>query len=202
MSKTMAQQQTIPARRGIAARLKAGQSITVINTFGTQVVDAWAFNAADVAEFMSMEHSRAQVRKLCLDVGDSYMTNLRRPILTVVADTSPGRHDTLIASCDRHRYHALGHKGHHDNCTENLAFAMAELGLKPTETPSPLNLFMNIPWALDGRLTWGEPISKPGDRITLRAEMDAIIVFSACPMDLLPINGKDCIIRDAHFEIA
>jgi uncharacterized protein YcgI (DUF1989 family) len=202
MSKTMAQQQTIPARRGIAARLKAGQSITVINTFGTQVVDAWAFNATDVAEFMSMEHSRAQVRKLCLDVGDSYMTNLRRPILTVVADTSPGRHDTLIASCDQHRYRALGHKGHHDNCTENLTFALAELGLKPTETPSPLNLFMNIPWALDGKLTWGEPISKPGDRITLRAEMDAIVVFSACPMDLLPINGKDCIIRDAHFEIA
>ena len=195
-------QQTIPARRGVAARLKAGQSITVINTHGTQVVDAWAFNAADVAEFMSMEHSRAQVRKLCLELGDTYMTNLRRKILTVVADTSPGRHDTLIASCDQHRYHALGHKGHHDNCTENLGFALAELGLKPTETPSPLNLFMNIPWALDGKLTWGEPISKPGDRITLRAEMDAVVVFSACPMDLLPINGRDCIIRDAHFEIA
>jgi uncharacterized protein YcgI (DUF1989 family) len=193
--------QTIPARRGIAARLNAGQSITVINTHGTQVVDAWAFNAKDVAEFMSMEHSRAQVRKLCLEVGDSYMTNLRRPILTVVADTSPGRHDTLIASCDVHRYHALGHQGHHDNCTENLATALAALGLKATETPAPLNLFMNIPWALDGKLTWSEPLSKPGDRVTLRAEMDAVVAFSACPMDLLPINGKDCIIRDAHFEI-
>ena len=193
--------QTIPARRGVAVRVTAGSAIEVINTHGSQVVDTWAFNAKDMAEFMSMEHSRAQVRKLCLDVGDSFVTNKRRPILTVVADTSPGRHDTLIASCDTHRYHALGHQGHHDNCTENLWAAMAALGLKPTETPAPLNLFMNIPWAPDGKLTWGEPISKPGDRVTLRAEMDLILAFSACPMDLLPINGKDCIIRDAHFEI-
>lgn len=193
--------ETIPARRGIAARLKARQSVTVVNTFGTQVVDTWAFNAKDIAEFMSMEHSRAQVRKLCLEVGDSYMTNLRRPILTVTADSSPGRHDTLIASCDQHRYRALGHQGHHDNCTENLGAALAAIGLTPNETPAPLNLFMNIPWALDGKLTWGEPLSKPGDRVTLRAEMDTVVVFSACPMDLLPINGKDCIIHDAHFEI-
>lgn len=193
--------QTIPARRGIAARLNAGQSLTVINTHGTQVVDTWAFNAKDMSEFMSMEHSRAQMRKLCLEVGDSYMTNLRRPILTVTADTSPGRHDTLIASCDVHRYHALGYQGHHDNCTENLGVALAALGLKATETPAPLNLFMNIPWALDGKLTWAEPLSRPGDRVTFRAEMDAVVAFSACPMDLLPINGKDCVIQDAHFEI-
>ena len=32
--------------------------------------------------------------------GDKMITNRRRPILTLIADTSPGRHDTLIAPCD------------------------------------------------------------------------------------------------------
>ena len=50
---------TIPARRGKAAQMRRGQEITVVNTHGSQVVDTWAFNAADLTEWMSMEHSRA-----------------------------------------------------------------------------------------------------------------------------------------------
>lgn len=190
-------QQIIPARKGLAVKVAKGQSFTVVNTHGTQVVDTWAFNAADVAEFMSMEHSRAGFRRLCSRVGDSYLTNKRRPILTVTDDTSPGRHDTLVAACDVYRYQGLGHQGHHDNCTENLRDALAVLGLTATETPAPLNLFMNIPWEPNGDLFWNEPMTLPGDGITFRAEMDVVAVFSACPMDLLPINGKDGVIRDA-----
>ena len=36
---------------GKAARVRAGQRIRVVNTHGTQVVDAWAFNAQDPAEY-------------------------------------------------------------------------------------------------------------------------------------------------------
>jgi uncharacterized protein YcgI (DUF1989 family) len=189
---------TIPARKGLAIKISKGKTFTVVNTHGTQVVDTWAFNADDMAEFMSMEHTRAGLRRLCTRVGDSYLTIKRRPILTVTDDTSPGRHDTLIAACDIHRYKQLGHVGHHENCTENLAAALSTLGLKAAETPSPLNLFMNIPWEPNGDLFWNEPMSQPGDGITFRTEMDAIVVFSACPMDLLPINGKDCKIQYAH----
>ena len=50
----------IPARRGKAAFVSAGQTVTVINTHGEQVVDTWAFNRADLGEFMSNQHTRAQ----------------------------------------------------------------------------------------------------------------------------------------------
>ena len=192
---------TIPARKGLAVRIEAGRTFSIVNTHGTQVVDSWAFNGADMAEFMSMEHSRAGFRRLCSRVGDSYLTNKRRPIVTVIDDTSPGRHDTLIAACDVYRYQALGHVGHHDNCTENLRDALAMLGLVPPETPAPLNLFMNIPWEPNGDLFWNEPMTMPGDAITFRAEMDLVAVFSTCPMDLLPINGKDGVIRDAEIVV-
>lgn len=192
----------VPARKGLAIKIAKGQSFSVVNTHGTQVVDTWAFNAADIAEFMSMEHTRAGLRRLCARTGDAYLTNKRRPILTVTDDTSPGRHDTLVAACDVHRYHQLGHQGHHDNCTENLADALKALGLKATETPAPLNLFMNIPWELNGDMFWNEPMSLPGDAVTLRAEMDAIVAFSCCPMDLLPINGKDGLIQDVEIRLS
>lgn len=192
---------TVPARKGLAVKIAAGQSFDVVNTHGTQVVDTWAFNAGDMNEFMSMEHTRAFLRRLCARTGDCYMTNKRRPILTVTDDTSPGRHDTLVAACDTYRYQQLGHAGHHDNCTDNLADALKALGLAAPETPAPLNLFMNIPWELNGDLFWNEPMSMAGDAVTLRAEMDAIVVFSCCPMDLLPINGKDGIIHDVEVRV-
>nr|MDJ0948537.1 aminomethyltransferase [Alphaproteobacteria bacterium] len=34
-----------------------------------------------------------------------------------------------------------------------------------------------------------------------RAEMDLVIAFSACPQDILPINGTSGQIHDAHFQV-
>ncbi|KAK0858938.1 hypothetical protein LTR87_017724, partial [Friedmanniomyces endolithicus] len=39
----MAEMQTIPARHGVATFVPAGQTIKIVNTSGTQVVDTWAF---------------------------------------------------------------------------------------------------------------------------------------------------------------
>ena len=192
---------TIPARRGMAARVAAGQRIRVINTHGSQVVDTWAFSARDASEWMSMEASRAWFLRLAAAVGDTFVTNQRRPILTLVEDTSGGAHDTLIAPCDAPRYRLLGVEGHHDNCRDNLHAALADLGITVPATPSPLNLFMNIPWTADGRLAWGEPVSTPGSHVMFRAEMDLVVAFSACPQDILPINGRTGQTTEAHFRI-
>ena len=48
---------------------------------------------------------------------------------------------------------------------------------------------MNIPWAADGTLGFAAPQARPGGYVRLRAEMDLVIAFSACPQDILPING-------------
>jgi uncharacterized protein YcgI (DUF1989 family) len=80
---------------------------------------------------------------------------------------------------------------------------MAELGLTPPEVPSPLNLFMNIPWSSDGTLGFeAPPRPVPGSHVCLRAEMDLVIAFSACPQDVLPINGKAGKPVEAHFTIS
>jgi uncharacterized protein YcgI (DUF1989 family) len=192
---------TIPARSGKATQIQKGQFIRVINTHGEQVVDTWAFNAIDVAEFMSMEHSRVHFLKLRPEVGDTFITNQRRPILTLLEDTSPGIHDTMLAACDENRYKLLGCTEYHQNCADNLSAGMAELGLKEPETPSPLNLFMNIPWTEKGALTLERPVSKPGDYVVLRAEIAAVVAFSACPQDLMPINGPAQQPTEANFQV-
>ncbi len=152
---------TIPARRGKAAFVAEGQHVKVVNTHGQQVVDTWAFRRDDVTEFMSMEHSRTAIGRTMPVLGQSMVTNHRRPILTLVEDTSGGVHDTLLAACDRYRYELLGCTEYHDNCTDNLAAALAELGLTQPETPSPWNLFMNIPVGPDGGSASSRPSQAP-----------------------------------------
>ena len=191
----------IPAAQGIAARVAARQCVRVINTHGTQVLDTWAFNAADAAEHMSMAHSRSVNSRIYPAVGDAQVSNRRRPMLTLVEDNSPGLHDTLLCACSREIYRELGVEAYHRNCEDNLHEALAALGIAVAETPNPLNLFMNTPVVENGAIDRRAPASKPGDDLVLRAEMDLVAVFSACPQDITPINGPELTPRDAHFRI-
>lgn len=192
--------QTIPARSGMAVEVKTGQSIKIINTHGKQVVDTWAFATSELKEYMSMSHSRASTLHIFPVVGDRLVSNLRRPILTLVEDTTPGVHDTLIAACDKARYEGLGVVGYHDNCSDNLHNAMLGLGRElPVNTPDPLNLFMNIPVSETGGLAFETPASSKGQFVRLRAEMDCIVAMSACPQDLVKIN--DMMPVEAHFVV-
>jgi uncharacterized protein YcgI (DUF1989 family) len=136
------EKQVIPARQGKAARASKGQYIRLINTHGKQVVDTWAFNSKDLTERMSMEHTRAHLDKILPAVGDSFVTNRRDPILTIVEDTTLGNHDTLMAACDAHRYVKQFHlKEYHDNCTDNLKNALIDFGEEGQEfSPSPFNI--------------------------------------------------------------
>lgn len=192
---------TIPARRGKAIRARAGTLIKVINTHGSQVLDTWAFNADDISEHMSMEHTRAYLLKISPGSGDRLVTNRRRPILSIVEDTTPGGHDALIAACDEYRYQQLGATEYHDNCSDNLREALRALGQEAATVPSPLNLFMYVPVGKHGTISFEAPMSRPGQYVTLRSEMDAIVVFSACPQDMVPVNGASMQPQDVEVEI-
>ena len=191
----------VPARCGRAVRLRAGQQLRIVNTHGTQVCDTWAFSEANINEFLSMEHARAWIDRLVPQVGDSLLTNRRRPILTLLADTSPGVHDTLIAACDLYRYMTLGVEDYHDNCSDNLRLAMKAINKPVNEVPQPFNIWMNIPVNNEMGIAWEAPASSPGDYVVLRAEMDCIVAMSACPQDIVPINGHECVPVEVHFEV-
>lgn len=194
----------VPARHGKAFRLREGEAIRIINTHGTQVVDCWAWNAYDLDEFMSMETTRVWTQRLNPILGDSFVTNRRHAILTIVEDTSPGVHDTFMAACDRRRYELLGVSGYHRNCCDNMMEGMLSLGVTPPRhNLASFNIFMNIRVQADGNSLSTLPTeSRPGDSITLRSDMDCYVALSACPQDIVKIQGKnDNTPRDVEVQI-
>jgi len=179
----------VPAREGRGVQVDAGARFRVIDVEGGQVADTFAFVADDVSEFQSAEHTRVHVSGLFPKPGEHFVTNRRRPILFFEEDASPGIHDLLCAACDPWRYEGLGAEGWHASCRETLERAMAERGHERIEIPQPINLFMNIPVGPEGELGWEPAPTRPGDHVVLRAELDLLLVVSACPQDLVPINA-------------
>jgi uncharacterized protein YcgI (DUF1989 family) len=183
----------VPGGTGRAVRVRAGELVRVVDVEGGQVGDVFAFTleAPDEHprnEHHSAAHTRAATSRLFPAVGESFVTDRRRPILTLVADTSPGRHDMLIAACDPQRYAQLGSPGHR-SCATNLREALAAVGHPYAgPTPQPINVFMRIPVGADGTLSWLPAPTAAGDAITFRAELDAVVVVSSCPQDLVGIN--------------
>ena len=98
---------TVPAREGRAVELARGDRIRVIDPNGGQVADVFAFCAGNLREYHSAEHTRVFVGRLFPHVGEQFVTNRRRPILTLAADDSPGVHDMLCAACDPSRFALL-----------------------------------------------------------------------------------------------
>lgn len=192
---------TIPGARSRAFRLVRGAQAKVVNLEGSQVVDAWAFRADDIAEFLSNEHTRSCLEKLIPGVGDALYSNRRRPILSIVEDTSPGIHDLLLSACDIDRYRLLGVEGYHRNCADNLREALAEIDLVPPEVPSPFNLFEHVRINKNGALSIEPPLVRAGQSITLQAEMDIVLVLSCCPMDIALTNGPDLRSKPVRVEL-
>ena len=178
----------VPGGEARAVSVRAGQYVRVTDVEGGQVGDLFAFAAGDMSEFASAEHTRVGIARLFPRPGDPVLTNRRRPILVMTDDVSPGHHDMLFAACDPARYALLGADASHRSCAGNLREALAGLGLATQVVPQPLNVFMDVRPGPDGELISRPASSRAGDHLTFRAEIDCLVVLSACPQDLVAIS--------------
>ncbi|KAI9002848.1 hypothetical protein DFJ74DRAFT_613393 [Hyaloraphidium curvatum] len=185
----------IQARSGGWLRAPRGSLVTITDTHGSQIADMFAVSAADFSEHLGAAHTRGATRKLFPRVGDAFFSTKYRPMLSFVADTSPGVHDMLWRACDAELYGLAGWKGpgEHTSCNANFRKAAGECGWVPEEVPDPVDWFQNTPFGADGLMTAGRGPSRPGDKVVLRAEMDLIVIVSACSWDMgdSKINGDE-----------
>lgn len=184
-----------------AFRLAKGHAVNLVNTHGTQTVDMWALRDRDPSEYLSVEHTRRMLFKLFPAAGDMLYSNRRNPLLQLEEDTAPGRHDMLFACCDKWLYQHYGCAPGHANCRDNFTDALFDIGVDAALVPNPVNLWMNVPVRDSETLSLEAPISRPGDYVVLRALEDCIVIFSACPMDITPVNGGDRTPKPVHYEI-
>ena len=171
---------TISPRSGTAFRLARGEILTVIDPQGQQVADLVAFSAADLREVISSGRSLDYASKLYLTEGDDLYSNRSNVMLRIVED-KVGRHDFLLTPCSRDTFRIIYHDDDpHHGCFGNLATALSPFGIEPDQIPVAFNCFMNVVIQPNGVFTVEAPLSRSGDFIKFRAEMDLVIGLTAC----------------------
>lgn len=170
----------IEPQSGKAFVLGKGQFLKVIDLEGEQVADLIAFNRLDSGEWLSSGRTLDYASTVYLSTGHSLYSNRSRPMFTIMQD-DVGRHDFLLTPCSRETFQIIyQQEGYHPSCLENLERSLARYDIKPDSIPTTFNLFMNVKIAADGKLTIDPPLSRAGDAITLRAEMDLVVGLTAC----------------------
>jgi hypothetical protein len=125
-------------------------------------------------------------KRLFPDVGQQFYRNFYRPILTFLTDNSPGIHDALCLACDPALCRFLAGDDDHPSCHQNILDATKKLGIKANFVPGPVNLFQNTPVTEAGHLSVGSSLTKPGDNVELKAEMDLFLILTSCSYDIDP----------------
>ncbi len=174
------QVQRIPAQSGTAFILRKGQTLRVMDPLGEQVSDLFAFDLNDRRSSLSSGRSIDYAAKLWLSTGDKLYSNDSQVMFTIVRDTVK-RHDFTLTPCSQEMFELLyGCTSHHPSCFENLSRALAPYGVRGEEITTTFNIFMNVSFDDQGRVTVGCPTSKAGDLIELRAERDLLCGLTAC----------------------
>ena len=182
------QEFAIPGQTGSGFRLQAGEYVQIVDVEGQGCADFFALAAAEPSEYLSASYTRVAVDRLFPQVGQSFFSSLRRPMLQFEEDRTPRIHDMLFAACDPARYAQYGVSGH-ASCAENLRAALRVLGLALPHVPQPVNFFMNVAVHGDGSVTFGSPQTGAGDFVLLKAFMDCLVVISACPQEWNPAGN-------------
>ena len=192
---------TIPARDARSFVVPAGHVFRIISVEGPQVGDLNLWHKDNLKERFFSGKTRA-LHGTHVSTGDRLWSNLPylRPMATVIDDTldwygwdqfGGSVHDVIGTRCDPYTNQALGQDEYHYCCHSNLTRAMldhTQLDLDDVEpmVHDVLNVFMCTGFSHDTHQYFmkASPV-RPGDHLTLFAEIDLLGALSACP-------GGDC----------
>ena len=192
---------TIPARDARSFVVPAGHVFRIVSVEGPQVGDLNLWHKDNLKERFFSGKTRA-LHGTHVSTGDRLWSNLPylRPMATVIDDTldwygwdqfGGSVHDVIGTRCDPYTNQALGQDEYHYCCHSNLTRAMldhTQLDLDDVEpmVHDVLNVFMCTGFSHDTHQYFmkASPV-RPGDHLTLFAEIDLLGALSACP-------GGDC----------
>jgi uncharacterized protein len=175
-----------------SAVVKAGQQLQIIDLHGNQAVDTLFYSAHDHAVRYSAQTTVAAQGNVFLTTGSVLRATDGTALMTIVAD-EVGNHDTIAGACSkesntlRYGYHTV----HQHGCAENFLAEAAKWGMGKRDIVSNVNFFMNVPVEADGTLGIVDGLSAPGKSLTLRADVDTLVLVSNCPQINNPCNGFD-----------
>ncbi|MGA9589126.1 MAG: urea carboxylase-associated family protein [Salegentibacter sp.] len=187
----------IEKQSGAAFRIKKGQKLKVIDPQGEQVSDMVLFNSEDTREKISSGKTLDFEESILISKGNFLWSNRSHKMMKILEDTN-GRNDFLLAPCSPETFQIMyKNNEYHPSCFENLYTNLAKFDIEPDDIPTAFNIFMNVQFQQDGKISVDAPMSKAGDYVLFEAQMDLIVGLTACSAE----DSNNGSFKPIHYEI-
>ena len=170
----------IPPGGDWSGMIARGQFLRLVDLHGQQAVDFLCYNSTDPSERYNAADTMKIGGSLYIAKGTRIYSDMGNVLFTVV-DDSCGFHDTIGGCCSRESNRVRYGVSEGPNCRDNFLRALRRHGLGKKDIVANINFFMRVPIAADGGMAIVDGVSKPGDYVDLRAEMNVLAVLSNCP---------------------
>lgn len=186
--------------------VKRGQKIRLTDLEGGANASLMCYNAHNFTErfnlgdTLKIQHI-CRIAKNCCLYGD-----MGRILLSVVEDTV-GWHDPLCgcthAALIEERFGVKDYQSAHNdfyrNGYDSLLVEIGKHGMTRRDFTELVNFFSKVVVTPDGKMTFTENNSKPGDYVELRAEMDTLVVIDT---GMHPLNpSKEYLRKPVKVEL-
>lgn len=184
-------QTTLPSGGHWSLRVRRGLQMTLTDINGNGNVGALFYNPENLLERYNAPDTLKCQHTFKLTQGHCLYSDMGRIFASITQD-SLGWHETLCGNS--HASHVAAQWGArnyqrdrnrwHQNGTDAFLVELAKYGLGRADMAANLNLFSKVMSDDQGNLSLVQGHSPAGSQITLRFEMDTLVVLHNCPHPL------------------
>ncbi|WP_461214577.1 urea amidolyase associated protein UAAP1 [Lacticaseibacillus sp. GG6-2] len=151
------------------------------------------YNSHDTSERYNMPDSLKAQHTAYLTTGNTVMSDDGRVLASFVAD-SYGWHDTVTglttAALTRAKYGESTYQeyknDYYTNGYDNFLKELMRSGMTRRDMTANINLFSRVDFQADGKMVYNDAKDSTGTAVTLRLDMDVIVILSNTPNSLNP----------------
>ena len=181
----------LPSASHWSLRVRRGMQMTLTDLKGGANVGMLFFNPENLLERYNAPDTLKCQHTFKLTQGHCLYSDMGRIFASIIED-SLGWHETVAGNS--HASHVEKLWGARDyqtnrnswkqNGYDSFLVEMAKYGLQAPDMAANLNLFSKVSVDEQGKLALAEGHSAPGSHITLRFEMDTLVILHTCPHPL------------------
>ena len=188
-AEAMLWEERIAAGGYASKRLGRGARLRLTDVHGDACLSMLIFNAEQPSERLNVADTLKVQWNAYLGAGRLLLSDMGRVLMSVLEDTA-GTHDAFCgasnARSNARKYGDGANFGPSPNARDRFMLAAAKHGLGRKDVHPCVNWFKGVRIAPDGAVSLDVGPFEAGRAVTLRAEMDVIVVLANCPHVLDP----------------
>lgn len=199
-------QYTLPPAAHWSLRMRRGTSLRLTDVEGGANLGMMFYNPEDKLEKYNAPDSLKCQHTFKLTRGNCLYSDMGRIFCSITED-SFGWHDTVCGNANKdmvakkwgEKDYQAARNEWHQNGYDSFLVELAKYGLNGKDLASNLNLFSKVIVDDSGNLSLDTSAAKAGAQITLRFEMDTLVIMHSCPHPLNP--AEDYPYKPVHCEL-